>query len=76
MRRGATRGLLTTDLVEQSGLEKRVVQAIARGQYVASPKQRRQLAAALGLEPEQIQWGHAGQVDHLYGHGPQFGRSP
>ena len=34
-----------------------------------------QIAAALGVDAGQISWGHV-QVDHMYGHGPQFGRSP
>ena len=54
----------------------RVVDAIARGRYTPSPEQRKRLAAALGLVPEQIAWGHHEQVEHMYGHGPQFGRSP
>jgi hypothetical protein len=34
------------------------------------------VAAALGVAVEQVAWGHAAQVSHVYGHGPQFGRSP
>jgi hypothetical protein len=34
------------------------------------------LAAVLGVGLEQIAWGHVSQVEHVYGHGPQFGRSP
>ena len=48
----------------------------ARGRYTPSPEQRRRLAAALGVDPEQVAWGHSAQVSHVYGHGPQFGRSP
>ena len=50
--------------------------AIVDGRYTASPEQRRSIAEALGVRPEQIAWGHTTQVDHMYGHGPQFGRSP
>jgi transcriptional regulator with XRE-family HTH domain len=63
-------------LVEASGLERRVVEAIACGRYTPSPEQRRRLAAALGVEPDQVAWGHQTPVSHVYGHGPQFGRSP
>ena len=63
-------------LVEQSNLEKKLVEAIVQGRYTPSPHQREQLARALGVRPDEIQWGHTCQVDHLYGHGPQFGRSP
>ncbi len=64
------------DLVEASGLDRRVVQAITENRYTPSPQQRQRLAAALGVAPEQIVWGHRTQVEHLYGHGPQFGRTP
>ena len=63
-------------LVEQSNLEAKLVEAIVQGRYTPSPQQRQRLAHALGVSPDEIQWGHTSQVDHLYGHGPQFGRSP
>jgi hypothetical protein len=63
-------------LVEASGLERRVVEAIVACRYTPSPEQRRRLAHALGVESERIAWGHAVPVEHLYGHGPQFGRTP
>jgi transcriptional regulator with XRE-family HTH domain len=72
----AERGISLAKLVEASGLERRVVEAIARGQYTPSPQQRQRLAAALGVGPELIAWGHQVEVAHVYGHGPQFGRSP
>jgi hypothetical protein len=70
------RRLDLADLVASSGLDRRVVEAIAAGRYTPSPEQRRALATALGVEPDQIAWGHRTAVDHIYGHGPQFGRSP
>ena len=72
----AERGLTLPQLIEASGLERRVVEALAACRYTPSPEQRRRVAAALGVEPEQIAWGHAAPVEHLYGHGPQFGRTP
>jgi lambda repressor-like predicted transcriptional regulator len=72
----AERGLGLAELVRASGLERRVVEAIAAARYTPSPDQRRVLAAALGVAPEQVAWGHQAQVQHVYGHGPQFGRSP
>ena len=63
-------------LLEATGMEQRVLKAIVDGRYTASPEQRRLIAEALGVRPEQIAWGHTTQVDHMYGHGPQFGRSP
>jgi len=72
----AERRLGLGELVAASGLEERVVEAIVHGRYTPSPEQRQRLAAALGVEREEIAWGHSTGVDHMYGHGPQFGRSP
>jgi ribosome-binding protein aMBF1 (putative translation factor) len=72
----ADRGTALADLVAATELDDRVVEAIARGRYTPSPDQRRRLAAALGVDPDQIAWGHVTPVEHVHGHGPQFGRSP
>ena len=72
----AERGLGLAELVAVSGLEGSVVEAIAAGRYTPSPQQRQGLAAALRVGPEQVAWEHQAQVEHMYGHGPQFGRSP
>jgi transcriptional regulator with XRE-family HTH domain len=72
----ADRGVPLADLVAASGLESRIVEAIAQGRYTPSPQQRERLAAALGVAADQITWDHANPVEHMYGHGPQFGRSP
>jgi ribosome-binding protein aMBF1 (putative translation factor) len=72
----AERGLDEAALVAAARLEARVVSAIVHGQYTPSPQQRQALAAALGVPVEQVAWGHEVPVDHMYGHGPQFGRSP
>ena len=72
----AERGTGLAALVEASGLDGRVVESVASGRYTPSPQQRQRVAMALGVAPAQILWGHTTQVDHMYGHGPQFGRSP
>jgi transcriptional regulator with XRE-family HTH domain len=72
----AERGIGLEDLVAASGLDRRVVEAIAQGRYTPSPEQRQRLAAALGVSPDQVAWGHLASVEHIQGHGPQFGRSP
>jgi transcriptional regulator with XRE-family HTH domain len=72
----AERKLSQDQIVAASGLDQRVVEAIVRGRYTPSPQQRERLAAALGVDLAQITWDHATAVDHLYGHGAQFGRSP
>lgn len=72
----AERGLTPAELVQAAALERRVVEAIVHGRYTPSPEQRQRLAAALGVSPDSIAWGHTTEVEHMYGHGPQFGRSP
>ncbi len=72
----AERGLSLAALVEASGLDQRVVEAIAAGRYTPSPQQRQRLVSALDVPPDQIAWGHQTEIAHVYGHGPQFGRSP
>jgi hypothetical protein len=72
----AARGIGSEQLISLSGLEPRIVTAIVEGRYTPSPEQRQRLAAVLGLTKEQIAWGHVNPVEHVYGHGPQFGRSP
>src|SRR5262249_36847662 len=65
------------ELLEQrSALDAKVLRAIIEGRYTPSPEQRQRVASALGVAKEQIAWGHANEVAHLYGHGPQFGRTP
>ena len=72
----AERGMELAQLIAASGLDDRIAEAIVRARYTPSPEQRRRVAAALGVDPERIAWGHQAQVEHVYGHGPQFGRSP
>jgi ribosome-binding protein aMBF1 (putative translation factor) len=70
------RGMREEQLREAAVLDAKVFAAILQGRYTPSPEQRRRLAAALGVEVDQIAWGHVNPVAHVYGHGPQFGRSP
>ena len=70
------RAVTLAELIDRSGLDTRVVEAIAAGRYTPSPAQRRRLADVLGVTVDQIAWGHKNEVSHVYGHGPQFGRSP
>jgi ribosome-binding protein aMBF1 (putative translation factor) len=72
----AERGIALAELIKSAKLDERVVKAIVESRYTPSPEQRRRLAAALGVEPEQVAWGHQAPIAHVYGHGPQFGRSP
>ena len=70
------RGLSIADFVAASKLDSHVVAAILAGRYTPSPQQRQQIAAALDVTVDQITWGHVVPVEAMYGHGPQFGRSP
>jgi hypothetical protein len=72
----AERGFGLAELVEASALDERVVEAIVLGRYTPSPQQRERLCVALGVGPDSVAWGHRNEVEHMYGHGPQFGRSP
>jgi hypothetical protein len=72
----AERGLGLAELLAASALDAKVLQAIVAGRYTPSPEQRRRVAAALGVAPSQVAWGHTTPVEHIHGHGPQFGRSP
>ena len=72
----AEKGLTLAQLIDASGLDDRVVKAIVAARYTPSPDQRQRLAAALGVGVDEVAWGHATEVSHVYGHGPQFGRSP
>jgi plasmid maintenance system antidote protein VapI len=72
----AERQLTVAQLAQASGVDDRIVTAIAEGRYTSSPNQRNRLARALGLTTEDIQWSQTQEVQHMYGHGPQFGRSP
>src|SRR5262245_32553485 len=44
------RGLAVADVVAATGLDRRVVEAIAAGRYTPSPEQRRALATAVNVE--------------------------
>ena len=72
----AERGVGLNELIAASALDKRVVEAIVLGRYTPSPDQRQRVAAALNVTVDEIAWGHLTPVEHLYGHGAQFGRSP
>jgi len=70
------KGISMDKLIELSKIERRVVEAIFANRYTPSPEQRQRLAAALSLAADEIAWGQHAPVAHVYGHGPQFGRSP
>jgi transcriptional regulator with XRE-family HTH domain len=69
-------GITLEALAQKSGLTPERVQAIREGRWTPSPAERDKIAAVFGLTRDQIAWGHKSSVQHLYGHGPQFGRTP
>ncbi|MBW3595940.1 MAG: helix-turn-helix transcriptional regulator [Planctomycetes bacterium] len=58
------------ELVSRSGLESSRTAAIVEGRWTPSPDERRRIAEALGAAVEDIAWGHATPIQHLWGHGP------
>ena len=58
------------ELAQRSGLEESRVVAIALGRWTPSPEERQKIADVFGVQRDQIAWGHATPVQHLYGHGP------
>jgi len=69
-------GLDARRLAERAGMDEKRVEAIVMGRWTPSPQERDRIAAVFGLTRDQIAWGHRTDVSFLYGHGPQFGRSP
>jgi transcriptional regulator with XRE-family HTH domain len=69
-------GIDYRQLAERAGLDERRARAILQGHWTPSPAERDRVAAAFGLLKEQVAWGHQETVQHLQGHGPQFGRTP
>jgi hypothetical protein len=67
-------GISVVQLARVTGLDVKLVKAIAGGNYTPSPSQRQSLAAALGVPADDISWGHSVPVQHLRGNGPQTGR--
>jgi transcriptional regulator with XRE-family HTH domain len=64
------RGLSEEDFIARCGLEEQRVRAILLGRWTPSPVERQKVAAALEVSIEEIAWGHATPIQHLYGHGP------
>ena len=57
-------------LVQKSGLEETRVQAILLQRWTPSPAERKRIASVFGVLPEDVVWGHATPIQHLYGSGP------
>jgi transcriptional regulator with XRE-family HTH domain len=64
------RGLTVATLAERAGLDEQRALAIYLGRWTPSPTERQKVAAALGVQIEDIAWGHKTPIQHIYGHGP------
>ncbi|HEY3968861.1 MAG TPA: helix-turn-helix transcriptional regulator [Planctomycetaceae bacterium] len=62
--------ITVADLVSRTGLDESRISAILLGRWTPSPAERQKIAAAFGVTPAEIAWGHKTPVQHLYGHGP------
>jgi hypothetical protein len=58
------------ELSRRSGLDDGRVLAIALGRWTPSPSERQKIAAVFQVTTDDIAWGHATPIQHLYGHGP------
>jgi hypothetical protein len=57
-------------LSDATGFDAARIEAIVQGRWTPSPHERSKIAAALGVEVNEIAWGHTTPIQHLYGHGP------
>ena len=63
-------GIDARQLAERAGVEEQRVMAIVLGRWTPSPEDRDAIAGVFGLARDQIVWGHATPVQHIYGQGP------
>ena len=57
-------------LVERSKLEEQRVKAILLRRWTPSPAERQKIADVFNTPVDEVVWGHATPIQHLYGHGP------
>ncbi len=58
------------ELADRTGLDLKRVQSIFLGRWTPSPAERQKIADALETPADEIAWGHATPIQHIYGHGP------
>jgi hypothetical protein len=58
------------ELADATGLELTRVQAIYMKRWTPTPAERAAIAQALEVNVDDIAWGHATPIQHIYGHGP------
>jgi hypothetical protein len=62
--------LTARELADKSGLDESRTLAIALGRWMPAPAERDAIAKVFGLTRDDIVWGHATPIQHIYGHGP------
>ncbi len=65
-----SKGISLLELVDQSGLDLKRVQAIYLGRWTPNPDEREKIAAVLKVGADKIAWGHNTPIQHIYGDGP------
>lgn len=63
-------GIDARQLAERSGLEEGRIAAIILGRWTPSPAERKAVANVFQLTPDDVIWGHATPIQHIYGSGP------
>jgi hypothetical protein len=63
-------GIDSQELSRRSGVEHTRVIAILMRRWTPSPREREQISAVFGVAKDDVVWGHATPVQHIYGHGP------
>jgi hypothetical protein len=66
----AERGIDAKQLAVLSGLDEQRVFAIVLSRWTPSPDERDAIAKLFGLTRQDIGWGHATPIQHIYGAGP------
>ncbi|MCG8587298.1 MAG: helix-turn-helix domain-containing protein [Pirellulales bacterium] len=66
----AERGLNAEQLAERCGFEQTRANAIVLGRWTPKPEERRAIAELFEVSTDDIRWGHATPIQHLWGHGP------
>jgi transcriptional regulator with XRE-family HTH domain len=65
-----SKGVSLEQLADRAGLDVGRTQAILMARWTPGPTERQRIAAVFGVSVEEIVWGHATPIQHLYGHGP------
>jgi transcriptional regulator with XRE-family HTH domain len=63
-------GLDLKQLADKSALDEWRLTAILLGRWTPSPEERAAIAAVFNVTTDEIIWGHATPVQHIYGSGP------